>query len=125
MIRRWISDVPSQMRSTRSSRRKRSGAKAATVATTAEDLDDPVGTAPGRLGREELGQRRLGMDDLRVGAGVGQPGRLARQQPGGGGVGGRVGEREADALEVVDALAELDALGGPVDGQRQQPLHGA
>ena len=28
-----------------------------------------------------------------------------------------------DALEVVDALAELDPLGGPLDGERQQALH--
>ena len=39
------------------------------------------------------------------------------------GVGGRVGQREADALEVVDPLAELDPLGRPLDGERQQPLH--
>ena len=29
------------------------------------------------------------------------------------------------ALEVVDPLAELDALGGPLDGERQQALHRA
>ena len=95
MISRWISEVPSQIRSTRSSRRNRSGGELAHVAAAAEDLDDAVGAAPGRLRREQLGQRRLGVDDLRVGAGVGEPGALAGQQPRRGRVGGRVGQREA------------------------------
>ncbi len=115
MISRWISEVPSQIRSTRSSRRNRSGGVLAHVAAAAEDLDDAVGAAQGRLRGEQLGQRRLGVDDLGVGAGVGQPGALAGQQPRRGRVGGRIGQREADALEVVDPLAELDALGRPLD----------
>ena len=115
MISRWISDVPSQIRSTRSSRRNRSGGELAHVAAPAEDLDDAVGAAPGRLRGEQLGQRRLGVDDLGVGAGVGEPGAFAGEQPGRGRVGGRVGQREADALEVVDPLAELDPFGRPLD----------
>jgi hypothetical protein len=86
------------------------GGELAHVAAAAEDLDDAVGAAPGRLGREQLGERRLGVDDLRVGAGVGE--RAAS----------RVSSRAADAsaaesasgkrhaLEVVDPLAELDRL---------------
>ena len=45
MISRWISDVPSQIRSTRSSRKKRSAGVLAHVAAAAEDLDDAVGAA--------------------------------------------------------------------------------
>ena len=96
MISRWISEVPSQIRSTRSSRKNRSAGELAHVAAAAEDLDDPVGAAQRRLRGEQLGQRRLGVDDLRVGAAVGQPGRLAGEQPRRGRVGGRVGQREAD-----------------------------
>ena len=114
MIIRWISDVPSQIRSTRSSRRKRSGGELAHVAPTAEDLDDPVGAAPGRLRREQLGQRRLGVDDLadrrRVSASQAHS-RVSRRAA--DGVGGRIGQREADSLEVVDPLAELDPLRWP------------
>ena len=101
------------------------GGELAHVAAAAEDLDHAVGAAEGRLRREQLGQRRLGVDDLGIGAGVGEPGALAGQQPRRGRVGGRIGQREADALEVVDPLAELDALGGPLERQRQQPLHRA
>src|SRR4029079_18217961 len=39
----------------------------ALVSATAEDLDDPVGAPERRFGREQLGERRLGMDDLGVG----------------------------------------------------------
>ncbi len=63
------------------------------------------------------------MDDLRVGARVGHRGRLAREQPRRRGVRGRVGDRERHALEVVDPLPELDPLGGPLDRDREQPLH--
>ncbi len=66
MIRRWISDVPSQIRSTRSSRKNRSASELAHVAAAAEDLDDAVGAPKGGLGCEQLGQRRLGVDDLGV-----------------------------------------------------------
>ena len=118
-ISRWISDVPSQIRSTRSSRKNRSAGELAHVAAAAEDLDDPVGAAERRLGREQLGQRRLGVDDLRVGAGVDEPGALAGEQARRGRVGGRVGQRERHALEVVDPLAELDPLGGPLDRERR------
>ncbi len=114
-----LADVPSQIRSTRSSRKNRSAGVLAHVAAAAEHLDDPVRAAEGRLGREQLRQRRLGVDDLRVGPAVGQPGALAGQQAGRRRVGRGVGEREADPLEVVDPLAELDALGGPLDGQRR------
>ena len=53
MISRWISDVPSQIRSTRSSRKNRS-AGLAHVAAPTEHLDDPIGAAEGRLRGEEL-----------------------------------------------------------------------
>ena len=42
-----------------------------------------------------------------------------------GGIRGGVGEREADALEVVDAAAELHALGRPAQGQPEQSFHRA
>ena len=58
------------------------GGRLAHVAAAAEDLDDPVGAAEGRLRREQLRERRLGVDDLRVGAAVGQDRRLAGQQSG-------------------------------------------
>ena len=93
------------------------------VAAATEHLDDAVSAAEGCLGGEQLGERRLRVDDLRVRTGVRQPGRLAGEQPRRGRVGGRVGQRERHALEVVDPLAELDPPGRPLDGERQQPLH--
>ena len=53
------------------------------------------------------------------GALVHEPGGLAGQQARGGGVGGRVGQWEADALEVVDPLVELDPAGRPLDRERR------
>ena len=50
------------------------------VATAAEGLDAAVGAAPGGLGDEELRHRGLGVDDLRVGAFVGQPRCVVGQQ---------------------------------------------
>ena len=50
-------------------------------------------------------------------------GALAGEQPRRGRVGRRIGQREADALEVVDALPELHALRRPLDREAEQPLH--
>ena len=100
------------------------GGELAHVAAAAEHLDDPVRAAPRGLGGEQLGDRRaLAWTTLGSAPAVHEPRGLARQQPRRRGVGRRVREREADALEVVDPLAELDPLGRPVDGQREQPLH--
>ena len=63
------------------------------------------------------------MDDLRICPAVDEQRRLAGQEAGGGRVRRRVGERERHALEVVDPLAELDALRRPVDRQGEEPLH--
>ena len=63
------------------------------------------------------------MDQFRVGALVGEARDLHRQQPPGGGVGGRVGEREADPLVVVDPAAALLALQRPADRLLEQPPH--
>ena len=67
----------------------------------------------------------LAVHQLRVGAGVGEPGDLEREQATGGRVGGRVGERERDALVVEEPGAALLARGRPVDGLLEEPLHGA
>ena len=47
------------------------GGVLAHVAAAAEDLDDAVGAAERGLAGEQLRERRLGVDDLRVGARVG------------------------------------------------------
>src|SRR5207244_4117211 len=47
------------------------GWELAHVAAPPEHLDDPIGAAPGSLRREELGERRLGVDDLRIRARIG------------------------------------------------------
>ena len=65
------------------------------------------------------------MDDLPIGTGVSEPGALAGQQARGGRVGGRIGQGEADPLEVVDPLPELDPIGGPFESECQEPLHRA
>ena len=49
------------------------------------------------------------MDDLAIRPGVRQGGRLAGEQPRRGGIRGRVREREAHALEVIDPLADSAA----------------
>ena len=67
----------------------------------------------------------LRVHELRVGAVVDQLRHLVGQQPAGGGVGGGVGERERDALEVEDARAALLALQRPGDGLVEQPPHRA
>ena len=72
------------------------------VAAAAEDLEHAVRAGERGLGGEQLGERRLRVDDLRVRAGVGEPGGLAREQPRRGGVRRGIREREADALEVED-----------------------
>ena len=65
------------------------------------------------------------MHELRRGAVVEHLGALVRQQTSCHAIGGRVGQREADALELHDRLAELLAFGGPGDGLVEQALHGA
>src|SRR5262245_36387086 len=97
---------------------------AAPEPTTAEDLDRPVGAAPGCLAREELGHRGLGVDELRVRPGVDKPGDLEREQAGGGRVCGRVGEREGHPLIVEDPLAALDPVQRPLSGLVEQAPHG-
>ena len=72
-----------------------------------------------------MASEALAWTTFAIGPVVGQPGALAGEQPRGRRVGGRIGEREADALEVVDPLAELDPLGRPLEGQGQQPFHRA
>jgi hypothetical protein len=66
----------------------------AQIAATTERLDGAVRAAPGGLGDEQLGHRGLGMDELRVGAGIDHLAHVERQQPSHRGVGGRIGERE-------------------------------
>ena len=92
------------------------------VAAATEDLHDPVGAAVGGLRGEELRERRLGVDDLRVGARC-RPARRTRGsgQAGRGSVGRRVGEREADALEVVDPLRRT----GPGSWPTRRPASAA
>ncbi len=63
------------------------------------------------------------MHELRVGVVILALGREVGEQARGGALGGRVRERERDALEVEDPLAELAALGGPGDGVDEQPPH--
>ena len=65
------------------------------------------------------------MDELRVAAGVGELGDGEGELAGGGAVGGRVGERERDALVVVDAGAALLPRRRPGDGLVEQAPEGA
>ena len=95
------------------------------VAASAEDLEAAVGAAVGGLAHEQLRHRRLRVHDLRVGAGVGQPRHLERQQPPGRGVRRRVGQREGHALVVDDPAAALLALDRPGGGVLDQPPHRA
>src|SRR3954447_22751516 len=95
------------------------------VAPAAEHLDRAVGAAVGGLAHEQLRHRRLGVDDLRVGARVGQPRDLERQRPPRGGVGRAVGERERDALEVHDPPPALLAGERPRGRLVEQTPHRA
>ena len=125
MISRWISLVPSQIRSTRSSRQEPLGDVVAPVAAAAEGLHGAVGAAARGLADEQLRHRRLGVHELGVGARVGEPRDLQHQQPPGRRVGRRVGQREGDALVVPEPRAALLAPGRPGERVVQQPLHRA
>jgi hypothetical protein len=98
----------------------------AQVAATAERLDRAVGADPRALGDEQLGHRRLAVHELRVaGRVVGERTHGQRQGPRRRDVGGRVGERERDALVVVDPRAALLARRRPRDRLLEQPPHRA
>ena len=106
---RWISDVPSQIRSTRTSRKKRSATFSRMYPRPAEDLDRPVGHAARHLAGVELRHRALRVLDLHVDARVdvlGQPVRHEARRPE---LGERVGEHVRDRLVLHDGAAELDS----------------
>src|SRR6476469_3120612 len=78
------------------------------VAAAAERLHRPVGAAVCRLAGEQLGRAGPVVHQLAVGGWVvGHAGDVVDQQPRRQAVRRRVGQREADALEVEDAGAEL------------------
>ena len=121
MITRWISLVPSQIRSTRSSRKWRAAGLSSHVAAPAEHLHRPVGDPAGRLRGEELRHRDLAVDDLAIGQRVEGVGGVVGQQPRRVQLGQRVGEREGDALVVGDPRPERLALLRPRAREVEQP----
>ena len=124
MITRWISEVPSQIRSTRSSRRNRSGANSRMYPRPPKTWTTRSAHRQAASDANSLASDALAWSDLGVRARIGEPGRLPREQASRRGIRGGIGEREGHTLEVVDPLAELDALGGPRHGQLEQSLHG-
>ena len=82
------------------------------VAAAAENLDRPVGHPVGHLGCGQLGHRRMGVDQLDVGAGVDLAGDLVDHQAGSPQLGERVGQHELDGLVVGQFLSADDPLLG-------------
>src|SRR6266545_4496170 len=87
-------------------------------AHAAVDLHRLVGDPPERLGREDLGHRRVLVGHRAL---VELPRGSQREQLGGLELGGHVREREPDALEPADRLSELHPLGGPPGRHLQHP----
>src|SRR5690606_29032942 len=86
------------------------GGEVADVAVAAVDLERAVADPPGRLAREDLGDRRLAAERTRPalfhlrGAEHEQPRRLE--------LGAAVGDHPLDGLKVGDGMAELLAIAG-------------
>ena len=118
MMCRWISLVPSQIRSTRASRQNRSTGQLAHQAHAAEDLHRLVGHPAEHLRGVQLGHRGVGVGHPAL---VQPPGGAEGQELGGLDLGRHVGEAEADALEPPDRLAELLAGRRPPGAQLQHP----
>ncbi len=116
---RWISEVPSQIRSIRALRQMRSTGRFIHQAHAAEDLHRFVGDLAEGLAGEQLGHAGLAVGH---GALVHLPGGVQGHQLGGTDLRGHVGELEGNALVAADRLAELLAIGRPAQRQVEGAL---
>src|SRR5215210_6618962 len=93
------------------------------VPAAAEDLDRTVGDPAGHLGGEQLGHRRLPVQDV-WGVVVPHAGHVVHHQPGGVQLGRRVGQHELYRLVLGDLLSRRLTLQRPRPGQVYEPLGG-